>query len=48
MGISSSILATILSGTYSDYRTPIVYTNSGFIIYLILLTARKIEWKRLA
>ncbi len=44
--ILSSVLALILSVTYPDYRMPIIYTNSGFIICLILLTARKIEWNK--
>jgi hypothetical protein len=46
LSISSSILAIFLSNTYRDYWVPIVYANCGFIIYLILLTARKIEWKK--
>jgi hypothetical protein len=46
LGISFSFLAIFLSHTYPDYWVPIVYANSGFIIYLILLTARKIEWKK--
>ncbi|MGB8218714.1 MAG: hypothetical protein WCE94_15555 [Candidatus Methanoperedens sp.] len=46
LGILSSFLAIFLSHTYPDYWVAIVYANSGFIIYLMLLTARKIEWKK--
>jgi hypothetical protein len=46
LGISSSVLALILSSIYPPYWVAIISANSGFIIYLILLTARKIEWKK--
>jgi hypothetical protein len=44
LGISSSILALILSSIYTAYWVAIISANCGFIIYLIHLTARKIEW----
>jgi hypothetical protein len=46
LGIASGVLALILSSIYPHYWAAIVYTACGFIIYLMILTVRKIEWKK--
>jgi hypothetical protein len=46
LGISTWVLALILLKAYPRYWMPIVYASCGFMLYLMILTVRKIDWKK--
>ncbi len=47
LGIAANIIAIFLSRAFPAYNTPIIYANVGIIAYLMLLVARKTDWRRL-
>ncbi len=47
LGIATNFIAIFLIRAFPAYNTPIIYANVGIIAYLMLIVARKTDWRRL-